>query len=135
MKIKKSILTTIIITIFMITGLNSEIFAQKETKYSECKIKVHATCPSCKQKIEKNIAFEKGVKDISVDIKTQTTIIKYKADKNTPENLLKAIKKLGYKAELLKNDNNDGIRINDSCDEPCKSSGCSGECSGCPEKH
>ena len=59
-------------------------------------------CEGCKAKIEKNIAYEKGVKDLEVDLKSKLVTIKYRADKTTPEKLEKAIKELGYKTEIIK---------------------------------
>ena len=40
-------------------------------------------CESCKAKVEKNIPYEKGVKDLKVDMKTQTITVTFREDKNT----------------------------------------------------
>ena len=125
MKTTNKIFTTMIIALFMITAINTNTFAQKVEKYSECKIKVSATCNSCKAKIEKNIAFEKGIKDVNVDLETKVATLKYKSGKTNPEKLLKAIEKLGYKAKLVKC--NDKATIdNEKCDDP---SPCNASCS------
>ena len=47
-----------------------------------------------------NVAFEKGVKDLKVDLEKQTITIKYDAAKTNPEKLAAAIEKLGYKAKV-----------------------------------
>lgn len=113
------------LTLFMVTVANTNSFAQKADKYDECKIKVSATCNGCKTKIEKNIAFEKGIKDINVDLKTKIATIKYKKDKNNPDNLLKAVEKLGYNAEIVKSKNNT-IKNSKKCNElvPCRKKSC-----------
>lgn len=59
-------------------------------------------CEGCENKIKKNLRFEKGVKDITTDLATQTVTIKYDADKTTVEKLLKAFEKFGYTARELK---------------------------------
>ncbi len=59
------------------------------------------TCESCKKKIERDIAFEKGVKDITVDLTKKTVTIKYKAEKNSDDKLLKAVEKLGFEAKIV----------------------------------
>lgn len=51
-------------------------------------------CKSCVNKIEKNIPFEKGVKGLKVDMEAQTITVTFRTDKNTEENLKKAIEKL-----------------------------------------
>lgn len=55
-------------------------------------------CDKCKKKIESNIAFEKGVKDLQVNVKEKTVTVTYKKDKTDSEKILKAIQKLGYTA-------------------------------------
>ncbi len=54
-------------------------------------------CMSCKAKIEKNIPFEKGVKDLKVNQSEQEVTIQYRTDKTTEETLIKALKNLGVK--------------------------------------
>lgn len=54
----------------------------------------HLHCKSCVNKIEKNIPFEKGVKDLKVDMDAQAITVTFRTDKNTEENLKKAIEKL-----------------------------------------
>jgi len=123
MKSTNKIFTAMIIALFLITAINTNGSAQKTEKYDECKIKVSATCNSCKEKIEKNIAFEKGIKDVNVDLETKVATLKYKPDQTNPEKLLKAIKKLGYKAELVKSEDKatgDSKKCNDP--SPCKKS-------------
>lgn len=55
-------------------------------------------CESCKKKIESNIPYEKGVKDLSVDIAKKEVAITYRTDKTNTEKLLAALNKLGYKS-------------------------------------
>ncbi|MCM1004968.1 MAG: heavy-metal-associated domain-containing protein [Prevotella sp.] len=54
------------------------------------------SCQNCENKIKGNLRFEKGVKEIETNLKTQQITIKYDADKTDPANLGKALKKLGY---------------------------------------
>lgn len=71
----------------------------------EVKTVVFATdlhCQKCVEKINGNLAFEKGVKDLKVDLKTHTITVKYDTSKTSVEKLAAAIKKLGYNAEVRK---------------------------------
>lgn len=61
-------------------------------------------CENCEKKIKGNLRFEKGVKEIQCDIEGQRVTITYDADKNKPENLIKAFEKFGYKATQVKKD-------------------------------
>ena len=53
-------------------------------------------CQKCAQKIEDNVAFEKGVKDLKVNVKEKTVYIQYDSTKTDIPTLTKAIEKLGY---------------------------------------
>lgn len=74
-------------------------------------------CESCEKKIKNNIRFEKGVKAITTSIEDQTVSIKYDADKNTQENLIKAFSKFGYKATLVKAGEKVKVNAQESCPE------------------
>ena len=54
-------------------------------------------CQKCAQKIEDNIVFEKGVKDLKVNVPEKTVYIQYDSTKTDVGTLTKAIEKLGYK--------------------------------------
>ena len=48
------------------------------------------------KKVQENIAFEKGVKDLKVSLDDQTVALKYDAAKTSEATLKAAIEKLGY---------------------------------------
>ena len=57
-------------------------------------------CQGCCDKIMKNIAFEKGVKDLVCDLKSKTVTVTYDADKTDVPTLLKAFEKIGKPAQV-----------------------------------
>lgn len=75
-------------------------FAQNTKNGTEViKIKTSAVCGMCKDKIESGLAFEKGVKDVSLDSETKIVSVTYKTAKTSPEKIRLAISKLGYDAD------------------------------------
>ena len=60
-------------------------------------------CQGCCDKIMKNIAFEKGVKDIVCDLPGKTVTVTYDANKTDVETLLKAFAKIGKPAKVIDN--------------------------------
>lgn len=56
-------------------------------------------CANCVKKIEKNIAFEKGVTDLKCDLPTRTAEVTYRTDKTTEDKLVAAFKKIGMEAK------------------------------------
>lgn len=98
MKTKIIILTTILLMIC--TGM---MFAKDKNKNSNKEtvvFDVTMTCENCKKRIEKKIAYEKGVTDMNVDLPSKTVEIEYKKDKTTIDKLQKAIEDLGYTAVI-----------------------------------
>lgn len=71
---------------------------QTAKKVEEVKIKTSAMCGMCKERIEKNMAFEKGVTAVNLDVETKIVTISYKPSKTNVEALCKAISKIGYDA-------------------------------------
>ena len=63
---------------------------------------VSMSCENCKNRIEKNLAYEKGVKNLEVDLSKKTVTIEYDTEKTTPDNLKSAIQNLGYTATTFK---------------------------------
>ena len=59
-------------------------------------------CQGCCDKIMKNIAFEKGVKDIQFDMEQQAVTVTYDADKTDVPTLQKAFAKIGKPATTRK---------------------------------
>ena len=65
-------------------------------------LSVDIHCQGCIDKIMKNIAFEKGVKDIVCDLKTKTVTVTYDASKTDVPTLLKAFEKIKKPATVVK---------------------------------
>ncbi len=53
-------------------------------------------CDSCAEKVQENIAFEKGVKDLDISVEERRVAIKYDNAKTSEATLKAAIEKLGY---------------------------------------
>lgn len=68
----------------------------KKGELKEVTFNVHLHCENCMKKVQENISFEKGVKDLHVCLDDQTVSIKYDAAKTTEDKLEAAIEKLGY---------------------------------------
>ena len=70
--------------------------AKKKGEVKEVTFLVHLHCENCVKKVQENIAFEKGVKDLKVSLDDQTVALKYDAAKTSEETLRTAIEELGY---------------------------------------
>ena len=59
-------------------------------------------CDHCKAKVLNTIPFEKGIKDVQVDVPTKKITVTYDPSKNSGEGLVKAFAKIKVKAEAEK---------------------------------
>ena len=71
----------------------SPVYAAKADKQVVV-LSVDLHCQACCDKIMKNIAYEKGVKDIVCDLKTKTVTVTFDASKTDVPTLLKAFEKI-----------------------------------------
>lgn len=91
---------------------------QKETK--TIGIKTSAVCAMCKERIERDLVFEKGIKQVNVNLESKTITVTYRVDKTNPQNIRRAIAKLGYWADEVPADEA-GYKKLPEC---CKNEGC-----------
>lgn len=83
----------------------SLVFSQENaSKTEKVTIKTSAVCQQCKDRLEKNISFEKGVKAVTLDLETKELTVEFRTGKNTKEGLKKAVTKIGYDADELEAD-------------------------------
>ncbi|MFV0418146.1 MAG: heavy-metal-associated domain-containing protein [Dysgonomonas sp.] len=98
-----------LIAMLLLLGAGSVVlFAQDKKAVKNDKetvtFDVSMTCENCQKKIEKNIAFEKGVTDMKVNLEKKTVKIEYKKAQTTVDKLQKAIEKLGYEVKIHKDE-------------------------------
>ena len=100
MKTKK--ILAVLVVLIMSTGFTT--YGQKKSNKNKITVfDVNMHCESCKVKFEKNIAFEKGVKDININLDKKKVCITYDIKKTSEEKLIAAFKKLGYEATVTTN--------------------------------
>ena len=95
--------------------------ASKNDKYVQTTIQTNGTCEKCKNTIENNIAYEKGVKDVVYDLASAKVTVVYNPKKTTVVNLCKAINNLGFSAEET--------LPSSSCNQQCGKN-CNAQCAG-----
>ncbi len=59
-------------------------------------------CENCERKVQNNMKFEKGLKEIKTNLKDKTVEIKYDAEKTDVAKLQAGFKKFKYEAKTVK---------------------------------
>ena len=73
----------------------------QSSKYDTVQIQTSAVCGMCKERIEHDMAFEKGVKSVELDSETKVLTVVYKKGKTTVKDLKVALTKIGYDADEM----------------------------------
>ena len=76
--------------LFGLICLTALIGSAKDLKTLRVTTLPQMSCSNCENKIKKNIRFEKGVHQISTDLKGQVVTVVYDADKTDDEKISKA---------------------------------------------
>lgn len=85
----------------LVLALAINISAMAKSEKATVLFSVNLHCDGCVSKIEKNIAFEKGVKDLQCDLKKKTVLVTFDPSKTSVEALQKAFEKIGKPATTL----------------------------------
>lgn len=97
---KKTIQFFVLSLVLMVFAVEVKAQQVKSELVTVC-FKSSMDCLSCEEALTNYLKFEKGVKDIKVDLKSNTIKVVYKNGKNTAENLAKGIQKKGYDANKI----------------------------------
>jgi mercuric ion binding protein len=95
--------TKLFTVIFLAFVIVLQVQAQ-DSKKASITIQTSAQCEMCKERIEKALAFEKGVINSNLDLDTKIVTVSYKSNRTSPENIRKAITAVGYDADEVKAD-------------------------------
>ena len=107
---------------FLLTLLSAGFASQAQTAPAKAKgaesvqFKTSAVCDMCKARLEKSLAYEKGVQAASLDVPSKVLTVTYNPAKTTPAALRTAVQKTGYDADALTAD----ARAYDRLPECCK---------------
>ncbi len=89
-------LATLIVALLSVTAVMAKDFRTVVFKVEQME------CPNCERKVKNNIKYEKGLKEFSTDVKSQTVTITYDAKKTDVKKLQAGFKKFKYDAVVLK---------------------------------
>jgi Cu2+-exporting ATPase len=95
----KRILFIMLFAGFLIAPVIAQDASKKDPKETVTFVVKNMDCENCVKKIEKNIAFERGVTDLKCELPSKTVKVTYRTDRTTEAKLVAAFKKIGYEAE------------------------------------
>lgn len=87
----------LIMLMFVFTSANAQEKAVK--KVETINFQTSAICGSCKNRIEKEMNYTKGVIYSELDLETKVLTVKYKTKLLNPDKIKLAVSNIGYKAD------------------------------------
>ena len=114
---KISLFTLVLGVVFSfkpVETLKSATVVIKTTVYCDhCK-----ECETCRPLIEEKLFLEKGIREVVLDEKAMTVTVTYNPKKTSPDQIRKAISKLGYDADEVKADPSGYEKLDGCCKKP-----------------
>jgi copper chaperone CopZ len=110
-----------LLTLLSIGGLAAQaqtapVAAATKAKGTEqVQFKTSAVCDMCKARLEKSLAYEKGVQAAHLDVPSKVLTVTYNPAKTTTAALRTAIQKTGYDADEATADNRAYERLPECC--------------------
>lgn len=87
----------------------------RSDKFETIEIQTSAQCEMCKHKLESHLAFEKGIRDVNLDLETKVLTVKFKLVKTDPDKIRDAISLIGYDADQVPADPKAYENLADCC--------------------
>jgi len=105
-----------LLSILILSGLMLNLFAQSNT--AEVKIRTSAVCETCKETIEHEMSFAKGVKTVTLDLETKIVKVVYNPAKTNENDIRVALTRVGYDADSLAADPKAFRKLPECCQKP-----------------
>ena len=83
-------------------GVSNAMAQKKQVELKTTVFQTDVDCENCAKKVDNSIPYQKGVKEVKVDLPTRTVTVTYDATKTSNESLIKAFKKIKINAEVKK---------------------------------
>lgn len=97
MKAMKTILLILIMSAFFLP--DTLLAQERSSRFETVEIQTSAICGMCKERIEGDLAFERGVRKVELYDDTKIVTIEFRTSRTDADKLRKAISKLGYDAD------------------------------------
>lgn len=81
-------------------GVSDAMAQKKQVELKTTVFQTDVDCENCAKKVDNSIPYQKGVKEVKVDVSTQTVTVIYDTSKTNDEALVKAFKKVKVNAEV-----------------------------------
>jgi mercuric ion binding protein len=99
------LLTAFLLSFISLSAFNTQAQTKPEAAKAKgpaietVQFKTSAVCDMCKARLEKSLAYEKGVQTATLDVPSQVLTVSFRPDKTSVAALRTAVQKTGYDAD------------------------------------
>lgn len=91
---------SLLVVVFLVLCFTT--FSQEKSKYEVVVIQTSAECGQCKERLENELNYTKGIKYAELNLEDLKLTVKYNNSKIALDEIKKQISRLGYDADDLK---------------------------------
>ena len=91
--------TRLVLLVALLLGAWATVEAKTEKKTVTFSVGMH--CKSCRNKVERHMAYEKGVLDLDIKLEVNTVTVTYDTKKTDVKKLTEAFRKIGFEATVI----------------------------------
>ena len=111
----KKIITLCLVALFSLGLANAQEPKKNEKKTVTTEFVTDIDCAGCAKKVDNTIPYEKGVKEVKVDVAAKTVTVTFDPTKTNNETLIKAFAKIKIKAEVGSAEKGEAKGCTDAC--------------------
>lgn len=127
----KHVLMICLSIMFLATGVNKAQANQDGSKYAYTTLSVEMHCGDCANKVKTQLAYTKGVKEVTTDYVKNEVLVKYNTKKCSEQKLIESLAEINYTATVK---GKECTKKKSGCGSSCgghSHSGCGSSNSGC----
>jgi periplasmic mercuric ion binding protein len=107
-------------SLLLIFFMNTKNMKAESAKDTTVVIQTSAECEMCEKRIEKALIFEKGIKEVKVDVESGKVIVRYNPSRITLDKIRQLLSKAGYDADDVKADEKAFNKLPECCKKEMK---------------
>lgn len=123
----KKIILMCLVALVAVGGVNAQSPKKAAKSFTTTEFITDIDCAGCAKKITDTVPYEKGVKDVKVDVDTKTVTVTYDQTKTNAEALIKAFDKIKIVANVKSECCGECNHDHNSADKKACDDGCCGE--------
>jgi len=113
----------LLLTVFTILFIGNSIFAQSK-KVETVVIQTSAQCSMCKERIEKELVYTKGVKKAELNLEDKKVTVTFQGKKITADGIRTVLSDLGYDADEVVSNKDAYASLPNCCKKPADRGSC-----------